>query len=98
MLTEFFQTGPLPSNELVGIIASGFALFLLQVSVINVVHLVTGGVLLGLAIASMHYTGMEAMLITLNFRYLPSLFFLSILIAIVASEAAIWLALKSTKV
>jgi len=53
---------------------------------------------LGFAIASMHYTGMEAMLITLNIRYLPNLFFLSILIAITASEAALWLALKSNQV
>lgn len=83
---------------LVAIVASGFALFLLQVSIINLIHLIAGGVLLGLAIASMHYTGMEAMLISLNFRYLPSLFFLSILIAILASEAAIWLALKSNKI
>lgn len=82
----------------VAILASGFALFLLQQSNFNIIHLMAGGIILGLAIASMHYTGMEAMLISLNFRYLPSLFFISILIAIVASEAAIWLALKSTKV
>ncbi len=83
---------------LVAILASGFALYLLKISVINVVHLIGGGVILGLAIASMHYTGMEGMLITLNIRYLPSLFLLSIIIAILASEAAIWLALKSNKV
>lgn len=82
----------------VAIIASGFALYLLQVSIINLVHLISGGIILGLAIASMHYTGMEAMLISINFRYLPGLFLLSIIVAIVASEAAIWLALKSTKI
>lgn len=83
---------------LVAILASGFALALLKTSVVNVVHLIAGGIILGLAIASMHYTGMEGMLITLNIRYLPSLFFLSVLVAIIASEAAIWMALKSTKV
>ncbi len=46
----------------------------------------------------MHYTGMTAMLISLNIAYLPSLFLLSILIAILASEAAIWFALKSNTV
>src|SRR5688572_11015137 len=55
---------------LVAIFASGFALYLLKRSVINVVHLAAGGIILGLAIASMHYTGMAAMLITLNIRYL----------------------------
>lgn len=83
---------------LVAIMASGFALFLLKASVYNLVHLIAGGVILGLAIASMHYTGMAAMLISLDIRYLPNIFFLSILVAIVASEAAIWLALKSTSV
>lgn len=82
----------------VAIIASAFALMLLKSTVINLVHLLAGGVILGLAIASMHYTGMEAMLITLNINYLPGLFFLSILVAIAASEAAIWLALKSNTV
>jgi NO-binding membrane sensor protein with MHYT domain len=83
---------------LVAILASGFALFLLQSDKIRIEHYITGGIILGIAIASMHYTGMEGMLITLNIRYLPSLFFLSVLIAIVASEAALWLALKSNQV
>lgn len=83
---------------IVAIVASAFALYLLKRSIINVIHLAAGGIILGLAIASMHYTGMAAMLITLNIRYLPSIFLLSILIAIVASEAAIVLALKSNTV
>jgi NO-binding membrane sensor protein with MHYT domain len=82
----------------VAILASYFALFLLKKSIINVIHLVAGGIILGLAIASMHYTGMTAMLISLNISYLPGLFLLSILVAIVASEAAIWFALKSNTV
>jgi NO-binding membrane sensor protein with MHYT domain len=82
----------------VAILASGFALLLLKKSIINIIHLVAGGLILGLAIASMHYTGMTAMLISLNITYLPSLFILSILVAILASEAAIWFALKSNTV
>lgn len=82
----------------VAVFASGFALFLLKKSIINVIHLIGGGFILGLAIASMHYTGMTALLISLNISYLPSLFLLSILVAIIASEAAIWFALKSNTV
>jgi NO-binding membrane sensor protein with MHYT domain len=82
----------------VAILASGFALYLFQVSKIRIEHYIVGGIILGLAIASMHYTGMEALLITLNIRYLPTLFFISILIAIVASEAALWFAMKSDQV
>lgn len=82
----------------VAIFASCFALYILKKSIINIIHLIAGGVILGLAIASMHYTGMAAMLISLNIAYLPSLFLLSILVAILASEAAIWFALKSNAV
>jgi NO-binding membrane sensor protein with MHYT domain len=83
---------------LVAIMASAFALYLLKLNVLRLELYIAGGVVLGLAIASMHYSGMEAMLISLRIRYLPGLFFISILIAIVASEAALWLALKSNQV
>lgn len=83
---------------IVAIVASGFALYLLKSPVVTLSHYVAGGALIGIGIASMHYTGMEALLITLNIRYLPSLFLLSIAIAIAASLAAMWLALKSTHV
>ena len=53
---------------------------------------------LGFAIAAMHYTGMTAMADDVDIHYLPGLFFLSILIAVVASEAALYLALKSAEV
>lgn len=92
---DLFWTG---LSLLVAILASGFALYLLKSKTIHLQHLIAGGFILGLAIASMHYTGMAGMLTTLNIHYLPTLFFLSIFIAIVASEAAIWLALKSNQV
>ena len=82
---------------LVAILASGFALFLLKRSILNVIHILAGGLILGLAIASMHYTGMAAMLISLDIRYLPNVFFLSIMIAILASFAAILLAIQSSR-
>ncbi len=85
-------------SMIIAILASLFALILLKSKVINIYHLAAGGVILGLAIASMHYTGMEAMKSEMNLRYLPDLFMLSIIIAIIASEAALWLALKSNQV
>lgn len=92
---DFFWTG---LSLLVAILASGFALYLLKSRVINLITYIIGGVILGFGIASMHYTGMEAMKINMNVRYLPSYFLLSIIIAIAASEAALWLALKSNSV
>ena len=53
---------------------------------------------MGFAIAAMHYTGMAAMTISMNIHYLPGRFTLSILIAIFAAEAALYLAIKSTQV
>jgi NO-binding membrane sensor protein with MHYT domain len=92
---DIFWTG---LSLIVAILASGFALYLLQSTKVRIEHYVAGGIVLGLAIAAMHYTGMEGMLIALNIRYLPAFFFISILIAIIASEAALWLALRSNQV
>lgn len=83
---------------LVAIGASCFALLLLKPKKIYLSHLAMGGIILGFAIASMHYVGMHAMECDMNMCYLPSLFILSIIIAIIASEVALWLALKSNQV
>lgn len=52
---------------------------------------VSGSVLLGLAISAMHYVGMTAMKMDADLRYTPMLFCLSIVISIVASSAALWI-------
>jgi methyl-accepting chemotaxis protein PixJ len=56
--------------------------------------LLTGGVFMGLGVASMHYIGMAAMRARATIVYDPVLFVLSVLIAIAASVAALWLAFK----
>jgi PAS domain S-box-containing protein len=81
----------------IAIVASGFALFLVARSPVKTLSILLGGILMGLAIASMHYVGMAAMN-DVNIRYIPSLFFLSILIAIIASQAALWLMVKSNSI
>src|ERR1700748_1031167 len=43
------------------IVASGIALFVVSRHLMTVTHLAAGSVLMGLAIATMHYTGMAAM-------------------------------------
>jgi NO-binding membrane sensor protein with MHYT domain len=82
----------------VAILASGFALYLLSQREIHIIHLAFGGIVLGLAIAAMHYCGMEAMRRDMDIHYLPGLFALSIVIALVASEAALWFAIESNQV
>lgn len=58
---------------------------------LKIPQLCGGAVLLGVAICAMHYTGMAAMQMDADLRYIPSLFLLSVLIAIVASGAALWI-------
>jgi NO-binding membrane sensor protein with MHYT domain len=79
----------------VAIISPLYALYVLITPVVRFHQLVTAGVLTGIGIVSMHYLGMEAMKINMNIHYLPSLFILSIVIAVVASVTAFYLALKS---
>ena len=54
-------------------------------------RLVSGG-LMGLGIAGMHYSGMAAMRMTPAIEYDPAMVALSILIAVAASTAALWIA------
>jgi NO-binding membrane sensor protein with MHYT domain len=51
-----------------------------------------GGIYMGLGVASMHYLGMAAMRMPAMLSYQPGLVVGSVLIAIVASVAALWLA------
>jgi diguanylate cyclase (GGDEF)-like protein/PAS domain S-box-containing protein len=57
-------------------------------------NLVVGGVLMGFGIASMHYTGMAGMLVSEPIHYDPALFALSIVVAMTAAWAALWIAFK----
>jgi NO-binding membrane sensor protein with MHYT domain len=57
-------------------------------------RLLIAGVITGLGVASMHYTGMAAMEMPATMSYKPGLFAASILIAIVAASAAFWAALR----
>jgi PAS domain S-box-containing protein len=78
---------------LLGIFASGIALYLLSCSV-SIPLLLGGGVCMGLAIAWMHYTGMAAMRLQARIVYDWRLVSLSFAIAISASVVALWLAFR----
>lgn len=57
-------------------------------------RLLIGAVLLGFGICAMHYTGMAAMKMDGDLRYMPDIFALSVFIAIAASGTALWIAFK----
>ncbi|MGO9781494.1 MAG: MHYT domain-containing protein [Streptosporangiaceae bacterium] len=58
------------------------------------VPLVAGGVIVGLGVASMHYLGMDAIVMPDMMKYSIPLVALSVVIAIVAGTAALWAALR----
>jgi PAS domain S-box-containing protein len=74
---------------LVAIIASAIALYVVSRKKTDRVQALTGGVLMGLAIAGMHYIGMAAMRFSAVCRYSPALVAVSVLIAIIASLVAL---------
>ncbi|MBV9386892.1 MAG: response regulator [Chroococcidiopsidaceae cyanobacterium CP_BM_ER_R8_30] len=93
---------PQPVNYSVGITflslvcaisASGIALWLLSHSVPKP-PLLIGSMCMGIAIVSMHYTGMAAMRLQARIEYDWRLVVLSIVIAISASIIALWLAFQ----
>ena len=79
-------------SMVVGIIASGTALFIVSRESMGMFQLLAGSVAMGMAIALMHYTGMAAMQLKAIAQYDPKLVALSVAIAIFASFIALSLA------
>ena len=71
---------------------SALALFVIRQRSTRVSRLIVSGLLMGIGIVAMHYTGMAAMRMQPAIQYDPGLFALSVLIAIGAATAALWIA------
>jgi two-component system cell cycle sensor histidine kinase/response regulator CckA len=78
----------------VAIAASLLALIIINRPRLGLSRLLPGGLLMGLAIAGMHYIGMASVRADAGLTYTISIVALSVLIAIVASLAALWLAFR----
>ena len=76
------------------ILVSGYGLHAVSGGALNARRLMIGGVLIGIGIVSMHYTGMAAMKMQPPIRYEPLLVGLSILVAVAASVIGLWSAFK----
>ena len=74
--------------------ASAYALWLVSHKVLPWYRLVAGAVLMGLGVAAMHYLGMSAMRMEPGIDYHMGWLALSIVIAIVAAGAALWIAFR----
>jgi diguanylate cyclase (GGDEF)-like protein len=79
-------------SMLIAVVVSGFALFTVSRDTLSTRNLIAGGVLMGLGICAMHYTGMAAMQTHPPITYDAVLFAASVAIAITASHAALWIA------
>jgi len=80
------------TSLILSILAPAIGLFIVGRSDGGPINLPLGGVLTGLGVALMHYTGMAAMIMPAKISYDLTLFLASIVIAIVAATVALWLA------
>jgi len=76
---------------LAAIASSAFALWIACRRRLTTRRLVVGALVMGMGVAGMHYLGMEAMLMLPRIVYDPGWFALSLLIAVTASGAALWI-------
>ncbi|MDS9590322.1 EAL domain-containing protein [Pseudomonas sp. HTZ1] len=79
---------------LIAVLSSGFALWLVSQPSLPWLQLGFGALIMGAGIACMHYTGMAALRMLPGIDYDPTLFGASLLIAVGASAAALWIAFR----
>jgi len=79
---------------IIAIAVSGFALWQVTKPTLPLQRLLLAALIMGTGIAAMHYTGMVAMRMQPGIEYQTGLFITSIIIAISASGAALWIAFK----
>lgn len=86
-----YDIGMTAASLIIAIIISGFALVVASRPEISLAHLTVAALILGAGICAMHYTGMAAIEIAPMITYELTLVVASVVIAIVASFAALWL-------
>src|SRR5262245_32457397 len=79
----------------VAIVVTGGAFYVIDIRRVTALHLSLSGVFMGIGIVAMHYTGMAAMRMPAQLSYDRTLVALSIVIAISAAMAALWLAFRT---
>ena len=79
---------------LIAVVAVGIGIYIAVSGKLSIVRLLGAGLFTGLAVASMHYIGMEAMVMHGAMVYDKTLVGVSLAIAIVAATVALWLAVN----
>ena len=85
----YYDLSTVVVSLLAAIVASGIALHVVSRPRMTRVQLLVGSVLMGAGIATMHYTGMAAMRLRAMHYYNPTLWTLSIVLAVIISFAGL---------
>jgi NO-binding membrane sensor protein with MHYT domain len=91
-----YDIGLTTLSLVVAIFVTGVGFYVISRHSASPLRLVLSGIFMGLGIAAMHYTGMAAMRGHAELSYDRLFVALSLVIAIVASTAALWLAFRTT--
>lgn len=87
-----YEVGLTVLSFLLAVLCSGLALWYVAKARFSVSRCVAGGVVAGLGIAAMHYMGIAALRVPAELLWSTPLVVASVLIAVVAATAALWLA------
>jgi len=93
-VSVFYDWPTVLLSLLAAIFASAIALFVVSRQRMGMLAAMVGSVIMGAGIATMHYTGMAAMRLPAMCQYSPGLVALSVVLAIVISLVALWLAFR----
>jgi len=91
-----YESGLTALSLLVAILVTGGGFYVIARRSASPLHLALGGIFMGLGIAAMHYTGMAAMRGHADLGYDRLFVALSLVIAIGAATAALWLSFRTT--
>jgi NO-binding membrane sensor protein with MHYT domain len=91
-----YDIGLTALSLVVAIVVTGGGFYIISRPGVSPLRLGLSGLFMGLGIVAMHYTGMAAMRGHAELSYEPLFVALSVVIAIGASTAALWLALQTT--
>ncbi|POA27912.1 MULTISPECIES: bifunctional diguanylate cyclase/phosphodiesterase [unclassified Pseudomonas] len=89
-----YDIGITALSLVIAILSCGFALWLVSQPRMPGWQLAFGALIMGAGISGMHYTGMAAMRMLPGIDYDPTLFGASLVIAVGASAAALWIAFR----
>jgi NO-binding membrane sensor protein with MHYT domain len=82
------------ASGLLAVLVVGLGLFIVRAAGVGALALLGGGTVTGLGVAAMHYLGMRAMHVGVTITYDTVTVVMSVLIAVVAATAGLWLSAK----